>query len=217
MVREKPFKTKEHKLEKNYKEQEKTKMEKSKFYRFNIQMFAEGDQEPEVTPTEPTIEDLKAEIEKQRLEIEKQKKEKDKYSKELGDLKKAQVAKLSVEEQEKQARQELEEQLKQAQLEINSTKMSKEFLKIGFDEKTITDLVKVANEQDVISFIQALSTPIMNLIENVRKEEKANFLKSSYLPNGSNPNGNKGIDPIIQQMLDKQKEENKARKLIIGK
>ena len=191
-------------------------MEKRKFYHFNIQMFAEGEQPQEKTPTEPSIEELKAEIEKQKLEIEKQKKEKDKYSKELGDLKKSQQAKLSAEEQDKIERQELEEKLKQAQLEINSTKMSKEFLKVGFDEKTITDLVKVANEQDIIKFVQTLSTSISQLIENVRKEEKENFLKSSYLPNGTNPNSNK-IDPIVKSILDKQKGQNKARQLIIGK
>lgn len=191
-------------------------MEKRKFYHFNIQMFAEGAPTPEPTPTEPTIEELKAEIEKQKLEIEKQKKEKDKYSKELGDLKKTQQAKLSAEEQDKIERQELEEKLKQAQLEINSTKMSKEFLKVGFDEKTITDLVKVANEQDIITFVQTLSTSISQLIENVRKEEKENFLKSSYLPNGTNPNSNK-VDPIVKSILDKQKGQNKARQLIIGK
>lgn len=185
-----------------------------KFNAKTLQMFA-SDTEPNNESDTVSVEDLKSQLESYKAEIEKQKKEKDKYSKELSEIKKAQKEKLTEEEKNQLAMNDLQEQLKQAQLEINSTKMSKELIKVGFEEKVIEELVKSANEEDKISFVSKISKAVIDLVENVKKVEKENFLKSTPLPNGGKASSNE-VDPIMKSILGKNSKSNNARDYILG-
>lgn len=190
------------------------KLEPLKFNAKTLQMFA-SDPEPNNESDTVSVEDLKSQLESYKAEIEKQKKEKDKYSKELSEIKKAQKEKLTEEEKNQLAMNDLQEQLKQAQLEINSTKMSKELIKVGFEEKVIEELVKSANEEDKIVFVSKISKAVIDLVENVKKVEKENFLKSTPLPNGGKSSGNE-VDPIMKNILGKNSKSNNARDYILG-
>lgn len=190
------------------------KIQPLKFNAKTLQMFA-SDTEANNESDTVSVEDLKSQLESYKAEIEKQKKEKDKYSKELSEIKKAQKEKLTEEEKNQLAMNDLQEQLKQAQLEINATKMSKELIKVGFEEKVIEELVKSANEEDKIVFVSKISKAVIDLVENVKKVEKENFLKSTPLPNGGKPSGNE-VDPIMKNILGKNSKSNNARDYILG-
>ena len=174
--------------------------------KLDLQLFA--DDNPPSGGDE--IEKLKAEY---QAEIEKQKKEKDKYAKELAEIKKANKEKLTEEEQEKLKREEQDKIFAETKKELESLKLSKEFLTMGFDDKTVELIVKDYNEKDPIDFIKSLSTRVVTLVENVRKEEQKKFQQNAHLPGGSQGNGGNDIDPVIKGIIDKQKSGNEARKL----
>lgn len=149
-------------------------------------------------------------------EIDEYKRVKDNLSKEIADYKRKAKDKLTEDEKKEQERLEKEEALANVQKELLSIKMSKEFLVCGFDETTTNTIIESFNKGDSVEFAKTLSNEIKKLVENVRKEEKENFQKSSILPpNGTHPNKT-DKDPLLDMYLAKKKSQNKAEEMLFG-
>ncbi len=197
---------------------EKSFIPRKKRIPLNIQLFAEpndgGDGgeggEGAKTYTQEDIDKLIA-------ERDSFKRANDNLSKENAEYKRKSKEHLSEEEKRAAAQKEKDELLASTQKELFSIKLSNEFLTAGFNEESSQKLVKSFNEsENSIDFFKTLSTEIKTLIENVRKEEKANFMKSSKIPNGGNGGNGGDVNPLIKNIIDKKKNSsNNARKSIL--
>ena len=100
----------------------------------------------------PTIEELMSELSKSRAEVAKWKNANDKSSQEAASYKKQLKAKMTIEEQDAEAKAEAERQ-KDEQIKAMSTKLrtmeySKKFMGIGTDEKTAESLSQLTGDMD---------------------------------------------------------------------
>lgn len=227
MVREKPYKNKEQKLEKNYKEQ--GEQMNTKLFRFplNIQTFAEnnGDGNPngagggEKTPDEKTY--SAEEYNSLLKEIEKQKKLKDDYAKENAKYKENEKAKLSEDEKLKQNYEETQKEIERLNGELRKTNLSKEFVSMGFDEKSSTKLIESyeKNKDNIVDFVKDLGIEINKRIDSVRKEEQTKFNRGTTLPPNGGQKSSFGNDPTFTQLLNEQKNgsKNNARDYYLNK
>lgn len=177
----------------------------------NLQLFSEGgDPEPPKTYTQE-------EYDKLLQEVEKQKKEKDKYSKELSDFKKKEKEKLTEEEKLIEEQKLKDEELSNTKKELLTIKMSKELMTIGFDEKTITTILESYNKGDGVEFAKTLSTNILTLIENVRKEEQTKFQQSGVTPPNGGGKVTSGLDPVVERYINnRNSNKNVARQNLFG-
>lgn len=227
MVREKPYKNKEQKLEKNYKEQ--GEQMNTKLFRFplNIQTFAEnnGDGNPngagggEKTPDEKTY--SAEEYNSLLKEIEKQKKLKDDYAKENAKYKENEKAKLSEDEKLKQNYEETQKEIERLNGELRKTNLSKEFVSMGFDEKSSTNLIESyeKNKDNIVDFVKDLGIEINKRIDSVRKEEQTKFNRGTTLPPNGGQKSSFDNDPTFTQLLNEQKNgsKNNARDYYLNK
>ena len=143
----------------------------------------------------------------------------DNLSKENAEYKRKSKEQLSEEEKRAAAQKEKDELLASTQKELLAIKLSNEFLTAGFSEESSQKLVKAYSEsENSIDFFKALSTEVKALVENVRKEEKANFMQQAKLPNGGNGGQGGDVNPLIKNIIDKNKaSSNRARDSILGK
>ena len=191
--------------------------ELKKLFPLNLQLFADdGGNDNGGNGSETPKTYTQEEFDKLIAERDKYKKANDNLSKENADYKRKAKDKLSEEEKIAEEQKAKEEELANAKKELLSIKMSKEFMGVGFDEKTINNILESFNSGDGVEFARALSKHINNLIENVRKEEKTKFQQSSTTP-PANGNTKSGLDPIVEKYI-KQKNDtnNKAREMLFG-
>ena len=198
-------------------------------YRFklhNIQLFGEpnpsgepnpnGAGEPNPTPKTYSEEEFK----NLQAELEKQKKLKDQYSNEISEYKKKEKAKLTEDEKAKLQQEETQKEIERLNLELRKTYLSKEFLTMGFDDKTTEKIVSSyeANKDDIVKFVKELGLEVNKRIDSVRKEEQEKFNRGTPIPpNGGKPTTN-SYDPAFQKLLDeKKKTSNNARDYYLGK
>ena len=125
-----------------------------------------------------------------KSDYDKLKKLYDKASSEIANFKKEKKEKLSEEEKAKQNQVEKEEEISNLKKELQSIKISKTLIGIGFEEKVCQNLIdKFQNSENIDDFFSELSTQTKKLIDNVRKEEKDKFQQSgTYPPLGSENN-----------------------------
>lgn len=193
-------------------------MKKTKnLFPLNLQLFADGG-EGGNGGGEPPRTYSQEEYDKLMAEVNKYKTANDKLSSENAEHKRKAKEKLSEDEKKAQEQKEKEEQLLLAQQELLTIKMSKEFMTVGFDEKTINEIVESFNKGDSVVFAKTLSTHIGKLIENVRKEEQIKFQQSSTTPPNGSGKGTSGLDPIVERYINNKKSNNeKSREALFGK
>lgn len=197
-----------------------------RFKLHNIQLFGEpnqgGDPNPsggeDKNPTPKTYSE--EEFKNLQAELEKQKKLKDQYSNEISEYKKKEKAKLTEDEKAKLQQEETQKEIERLNLELRKTYLSKEFLTMGFDDKTTEKIVSSyeANKDDIVKFVKELGLEVNKRIDSVRKEEQEKFNRGTPIP----PNGGKqttdSYDPAFQKLLDeKKKTSNNARDYYLGK
>lgn len=192
----------------------------------NIQLFGEPNQGGEPNPSggedkNPTPKTYSEdEFKTLQAELEKQKKLKDQYSNEISEYKKKEKAKLTEDEKAKLQQEETQKEIERLNLELRKTYLSKEFLTMGFDDKTTEKIVSSyeANKDDIVKFVKELGLEVNKRIDSVRKEEQEKFNRGTPIP----PNGGKSttdsFDPAFQKLLDeKKKTSNNARDYYLGK
>lgn len=192
----------------------------------NIQLFGEpnqggepnpsGGEDKKITPKTYSEDEFKT----LQAELEKQKKLKDQYSNEISEYKKKEKAKLTEDEKAKLQQEETQKEIERLNLELRKTYLSKEFLTMGFDDKTTEKIVSSyeANKDDIVKFVKELGLEVNKRIDSVRKEEQEKFNRGTPIP----PNGGKpttdSFDPAFQKLLDeKKKTSNNARDYYLGK
>ena len=190
-------------------------MKREKLIPLNIQLFADGDGDGS-SETSKTY--SQEEMDKIIADLEKIKKANDNLSKENADYKRKTKEKMSEEEKKAKEQEEKDKLLADAQKELLSIKISKEFMVAGFDEKSTAEIVETFNTGDSIAFAKALSTHIQKLVENVRKEEKENFQRSSKIPPTGSGKQTSGLDPQVERYINNKKSNsNSAREMLFGK
>lgn len=194
-------------------------MKKTNLLPFNIQMFAEKENDvnnggaSEETPKTYSQE----EYDKIIAERDKFKKSIDNLTKENADFKRKQKEKMSEEEKLAESQKEKDRVLQETQKELLGLKLSKEFMVAGFSEETTSSLVESFNNNDSVEFIKTLSKEIKNLVENARKQEQESFKQNGTLP----PNGKQtsGMNSMVEKIIKERNSSNtnKAREYYLGK
>lgn len=193
--------------------------ENKKLFPLDLQLFAEngngnGGNGGSETPKTYTQEDM----DKLIAERDKYKQANDNLSKENADYKRKAKDKLSEEERLAEEQKAKDEELSKTRQELLTIKMSKELMNVGFDDKTINNILESYNKGDSVEFAKTLSKEINTLIENVRKEEKTKFQQSSTTPPAGNGTKTSGLDPIVEKYINnKNTNNNKAREMLFGK
>lgn len=192
-------------------------MKKRTLIPLNIQLFGDDDGNGGTNDNPPKTY-TQEEMDKLIAERDKYKKANDDLSKENADYKRKAKDKLSEEEKLAQEQKEKDTALANAQKELLSIKMSKEFMVAGFDEKSINEILESFNKGDSVEFAKFLSKQILTLVENVRKQEKENFQKSSVVPPTGSGNGARtGLDPVIEKYINsRNSNSNSAREMLFG-
>lgn len=217
MVREKPYKNKKQKLEKNLKEQGEKMKNKFRFP-LNIQCFAEEPTDGEPNPSSGSKTYSEEEYNQLLAELEKQKSLKDKYSSEIADYKKKEKEKMTDDQKKDMQQKELIEKLDLVQKELRMTKMSKEFISVGFNEEATKNIIESyeKNREDPIEFTKMLCASIKKFIDSVRLEEQQKFNQNTPLPPNGGNTGEK-TDPLLQSIIDLKKGNgNSARDYYLG-
>lgn len=218
MVREKPFKNKKRKLEKNFKEQkleknfkkskgeEKMKEElKSRVFPLNLQLFAEDPKEDKENDETGKKETQQEDIDYYKSLYENEKKKNDLLSKEAKDYKLKLRGKESEEEakkrEEEETKQAFQEELENLRRENKIFKLKSELSKGGIlKSKDIEDIVSARYEEDDVQFANSINKIISDMLK-----EKENSLKSELRKNGKFIDGYKS---------EKDSEENEIEQMI---
>lgn len=138
----------------------------------------DGDNGGNATPPDTT--DYKALYEKSIADNKKLKASFDQTAHEVAELKKAQKAKMSEEEQRAAESAEKEQRYKDLQNEVNEMRMATAFAKAGFDEKDYGDIVKKIVE---VGGTSELADTIIDFVKKANKTAVASA-KNALIKDG---------------------------------
>lgn len=177
-------------------------MKKNKqLIKLNIQMFAEGGEPNPTTPPTPKTyseEEYKALLDK----FNKEKEYKDKYASQIADYKNKEKEKLSEDEKLALEREEMAKELEGYKNEIRNSKISKELVTCGFDDKAVGELIDSISKGDLVEFSKELSKKVNALVENKTKQLQEELKKKTPIPTPSKSQNGNEVDDYVKNYLE---------------